>query len=154
MRREDALKAAYLFNFTKFVDWPGKSDDTVLTLCFVGGVGVREALANNLASKKIGNHPVNVREVANPYEDSDCSLLYVSAASTPRPEVRAPSTRTPVLTVSDANGFAHSGGIIELFTEGNRLRFIVNMGNARRAGIRVSSALLQLASVVEKDDEQ
>ena len=64
--REDALKAAYLFNFTKFVDWPGESGDTTLTLCFIGGSAVREAMVSDLANKRIGNHTVYVRAVRRP----------------------------------------------------------------------------------------
>jgi hypothetical protein len=152
VRREDALKAAYLFNFTKFVEWPGADDGSALTLCFVGGAGVQQALAGNIADRRIGSHRVIVRALTPQSEVVGCSVLYVQSSL----EMSArPSTviGAPVLTVSDASGFAHQGGIIELFTEGNRLRFIVNMANARRAGIRISSSLLQLASVVEKDGD-
>ena len=57
-----------------------------------------------------------------------------------------------MLTVSDGNGFAHSGGTIELFTQQNRLRFIINLENARHAGLRISSNLLQLAASIEGGD--
>lgn len=152
IRREDALKAAYLFNFARFVDWPGEAEHTPLILCFIGGENVRRALANDASSKSIGTHPVSVRAISELAEMAGCSVLYVSSgASAGKP---APEFHDSVLTVSDEVGFARQGGIIELFTEGNRLRFIVNVANARRAGIRISSSLLQLASVVDKEGER
>jgi hypothetical protein len=150
VRREDALKAAYLFNFTKFVDWAGEAADAPLTLCIAGASNLRRALAADIASKRIGAHSVKVREVNAQEEAAGCSVLYVESLNGPV-KLPAADLRAPVLTVSDAAGFARQGGTIELFTEGNRLRFIVNVDNARRAGIRISSSLLQLASVVEKD---
>ena len=150
--REDVLKAAYLFNFTKFVEWPGESGDMVLTLCFIGGSAVREAMAGNLANKRIGNHTIYVREVTTPQDPGNCNVLYMETTDGHAvPPIAV--LHAPVLTVSNGKGFAHRGGIIELFAEGNRLRFIVNMANAKRAGIKISSSLLQLASVLEKDSE-
>jgi YfiR/HmsC-like len=148
--REDALKAAYLFNFTKFVDWPETAQDSTLTLCFLGADGVRAALASTLANKHIGAHSLALRELSTSADANGCSVLYVAATAE---AARRADLSLPMLTVGDATGFAKEGGIIELFTEGNRLHFIVNVAHAKRAGIRISSSLLQLASVVEKDGE-
>lgn len=154
VRREDALKAAYLFNFAKFVDWPGAADGT-LTICFRGGRGVQLALSEDLANKRIGAHPLATRSLANGESGAACSVLYVAAdAHRLHALPLACEQALPVLTVSDAIGFVHKGGMIELFREGNRLRFNVNVVNARCAGIRISSSLLQLASVVEKGGER
>lgn len=76
-------------------------------------------------------------------------MLYVGSVET---EASLPLTDekiVAVLTVSETHDFIHRGGIIELFPEGNRLRFKISVQNARRAGLKISSSLLQLASSVE-----
>jgi hypothetical protein len=73
-------------------------------------------------------------------------MLYLDSALPPA--VRALSDQTDALTVSNAKNFARSGGMIELFTENNRLRFIINLENAKRAGLRINPSLLQLAASV------
>lgn len=146
-RREDQLKAAYLFNFVKFVEWPGASLPDFLTVCFAGGDGVHEALAAGIESKQVGTRQLSVRQLRGSDPVTNCNVLYIEAA------VRVPphAPELPILTVSDAKAFAQNGGIIELFTDNNRLRFSINVDNAQRAGLRVSSSLLQLAASVEKD---
>ncbi|HEY8508099.1 MAG TPA: YfiR family protein, partial [Steroidobacteraceae bacterium] len=72
-----------------------------------------------------------------------CNVVYIEGHS------HSVEAGAPILTVSDARNFASRGGVIELFEQGNRLRFVVNVENARRAGLRISSMLLQLASRVE-----
>jgi hypothetical protein len=150
VRRETQLKSAYLLNFVKFVEWPPTtSADTPLIFCFLGGLRMRETLENGIESKRVGSRPLTLRQIQTPGETEGCSVLYVEekwASNLAAPRDPPP----PMLTVSDAKGFAHNGGIIELFTNENRLKFIINVDNARRAGLRISSGLLQLAAGVEQ----
>jgi hypothetical protein len=145
-RREDALKAGYLVNFIKFVEWPPGSVSDELTVCFIGAAGVREALASGIETKRAGQHRLAVQAVDAGGSRAGCEVVYVDATASSGAVAPSPS----MLTVSDAADFVHRGGMIELFTAQNRLRFNINVENAQRAGLRISSALLKLASAVEK----
>ena len=145
-QREDALKAAYLVNFIRFVEWPPGTADEELTVCFLGGTGVRQALASGIEAKRVGPRRLTVRSLDADASRADCHVVYVD--STASSEAGEPTS--PALTVSDAADFVRRGGMIQLFTEQNRLRFNINVENAHRAGLRISSALLQLASAVER----
>lgn len=148
--REDQLKSAYLFNFVKFVEWPAAVAEKPLTVCFLGGLGVYTALSSGIESKKVNNRPIFVRNIEKTGSVAGCSLLYLEATAAEKWQSPAGEERLPVLTVSDAKEFVRNGGIIELFTENNRLRFKVNVENAQKAGLRISSSLLQLAAGVER----
>lgn len=144
-RREDQFKAAYLFNFVKFVEWPpGVAVDT-LTVCFLGGKGVHEALASGLDAKRAGQRKLVARQLEPSTTVDSCAVLYADAASVDH----SLAATLPVLTVSDAPGFATRGGMIELFTENHRLRFVINVAHVNQAGLRISSDLLKLAASVQ-----
>lgn len=144
--REDQLKAGYIFNFAKFVEWPNLSATDTLTICFLGGNGIREAFVASSAGKQVGSHPVVARAVAAKAAPG-CHLLFIAADATSSAEVANNST---ALLIGEERDFVRKGGTIELFTEDNRLRFNINLDNARRAGLKISSNLLQLASRVEE----
>jgi hypothetical protein len=148
--RLDALKSGYLFNFAKLVEWPATFGD-VLPFCFMGGRGVYEALAVDVASKRIGARGLSLRSVDASQSVDGCALLYIDASAEPHARAFMSHMSAPMLLVSDADEFTHHGGMIELFNEGNRLRFRVNLDNARAANVKISSALLQLASSVEQE---
>jgi hypothetical protein len=80
-----------------------------------------------------------------------CAVLYVEASAQAAERTLIGAAPASVLTVSNAMNFLPQGGIIELFSEGNRLRFRVSLGNAQRAGLKISSRLLELASSVEQE---
>lgn len=144
----DQFKAVYLFNFAKLTEWPASAPTDVLTMCFVGASGVRDLIARDVTGKLIGTRRVAVRSLGSSQRADDCSIVYIDAAAG---EARlAASAPTFALTVSDARDFARHGGMIELFFRDNRLRFIINWGNARAAGLKMSSSLLELASKVEQ----
>jgi YfiR/HmsC-like len=148
--REAQLRAAYLLNFIKFVEWPSGVSTDFTTICFAGGDGVREAISTSTAGKPTGIRTFAVRAIGPGESVAGCHLLYVDAAQRGASERLAGVNSLPILTVSDARDFIHDGGVVELFTEGNHLRFNIGLGNARRAGLRISSSLLQLASHVEE----
>ena len=147
-RREDQFKAAYLFNFVKFVEWPPGVAVETLTVCFLGGEGVHEALASGIDAKRAGPRKLIARQLEPPATLESCEVLYADAASVDH----SLAGTLPVLTVSDAPGFAANGGMIELFTENHRLRFVINVAHVNRAGLRISSDLLKLAASVQRTE--
>lgn len=137
------MLAAYVFNFLKFIEWPERAADETLEVCFVGAADVRGALASSTLAKKAGSSALIVRE-ARPEESlASCKVIYVDA------EARSIPPHQAALTIGEREDFTREGGIIRLYTESNRLRFIVNVDNAKREGIQVSSHLLKLATQVE-----
>ena len=90
------------------------------------------------------------RTLARGENTSGCQVLYVESGAPFATERLVAAPQPAQLTVSDAHDFSLNEGVIELFTEGNRLRFSINLDNARRAGLKISSNLLQLASHVEE----
>jgi hypothetical protein len=146
--REDQLKAGYIFNFAKFVEWPSLAATDTLTICFLGGLGIRDAFVASSDGKQVGTHPV-VARVVGAKSAPGCQLLFV-AADSPAPSELLNGSSGAVLSVGEERDFTHKGGVIGLFTEDNRLRFNINLDNARRAGLKISSSLLQLASRVEE----
>jgi hypothetical protein len=142
--RLDQLMAGYVLNFTKFVEWPESLHNSEIVICVAGNPGLYEALRSGASGTSVGSHHVTARRIDSETSAAGCHVLYIEHASALH--VPAPES---TLTVSDGGGFAHGGGTIELFTQQNRLRFIINLDNARRAGLHISSNLLQLAASIE-----
>jgi hypothetical protein len=146
LKREDQLKAAYVFNFAKFVEWPASLSPNVLTVCFIGSPSVQAAFASN-HDKIVGTRRVSSRALASSDDGADCAIVYLASSGDEPTPIPAPATGA--LTISDGTDFIRRGGIIEIFSEGNRLRFNINQENAKRAGLKISSNLLRLASRVD-----
>jgi hypothetical protein len=154
-RREAQLKAAYLLNFLRFVEWPDSQSALPLQVCFAGGRNVHDVLAQDTKPRHAGGRVMQMRllgSVAPTSESAACDVLFIETVAhgnmaTANVDLHEP--RPFVLTISDSTGFTERGGVIEVFKEDGRLRFSVNLDNARRAGLRVGSSLLQLATVVQ-----
>ena len=146
---EYAVKAAFICNFAKFVDWPTNAFAATNAPLVIGVFG-DDPFGNYLrdAARKIRvvkGHPLQVRKVTFTAELSRCHILFFSS-SLKRDDTQALLRNLPrVLTVSDMDGFIKAGGIIRFFTEGDRIRFDINAAAARDAGLNISSKLLMLA---------
>lgn len=152
MSHEHQLKAAYVFNFVKFVEWPASPVGAPLTVCFVGAEGVHNAFASGIEKKRAGGHPLKARNLQADEPLDNCHAVYVHApVVSANPTLVGRHSARPLLTVSDAPGFTRLGGMIEMFTENNRLRFNINVTHAEHAGLRISSSVLKLAAAVERD---
>lgn len=149
---EYAIKAAYLYNFAKYVEWPPgtfASTDAPLLICIAGDDPFGDALAA-LSGKMIENHPVEVRRLAVTTDLNPCQIVFVSRAEQGRfKALLAKLARQPILTVSDISDFAQAGGMIGLIEADQRIRFNINLNAARQAHLRLSSQLLKLATIVE-----
>ena len=143
---EQQLKAAYLVNFLKYVEWPG--EHARATICLFG----REALGAGLAhyeGRSVAGRELAVRRVNGPDQLDDCQILYVPDTEEARfPAVLRWTEQRPILTVSDAEFFARQGGGIALVREDTRLRFDVNLDALHRARLKPASQMLRLARQV------
>lgn len=146
------VKAAFLYNFAKFVDWPAKSfvsEHSPLILGILGEDPFSADALRSIQGKKVKGRPLEVRQVGNLQEAKDCHLLFIAESELPRLELILAALRDKqVLTISDAEHFAASGGIIGLLTVNQRIRFEINVEATGKAGLFISSQLLKLATNV------
>jgi YfiR/HmsC-like len=149
------LKAVFLLNFTRFTEWPDIAPGTPLVMCVLGDDRVLEALSAAARSQHVNDHRVQVTRMTVTGAWASCHLLFVSGTAVNSAGVLLESARvSPILTVSDQSQFAQSGGMIEFFAEGDRMKFAVNVDSLGRAHLRLSSRLLGLAKIVRNDGVQ
>lgn len=149
---EYAVKAAYLYNFAKFVEWPPETfadADAPLRICIAGDNPFGDALAS-LTDKRVGSHPVEVRALPATANLNPCHIVFISRSEQGRFKALLTKLhRLPIVTVSDINGFAQAGGMIGLVEADQRIRFDINLAATRQANLKLSSQLLKLATIVE-----
>ena len=144
---EYETKAAYLFKFINYVDWPDQSGSTI-TIGVVGENPFGDALAP-LNGRKVNGRTVVVREVASAAEWRNCQIVFVCPSEKQRYGQIIESLKgTRTLTVSEIDGFAERGGIINFIAERNKVRFEINNAAARSKGLTISAELLKLAKIV------
>jgi hypothetical protein len=144
---EPALKAAYIYNFALFTQWPADlvPAGAPLVMCVVGDADVRSALERVVGQRQLGGRAVTVMD-PTPSLQRGCHLLYVSGRTSDEAGRLIAGLRdAPVLTISDLQGFTARGGVAEFFFDQGRLRFSVQLEAARRARLQISSRLLTLA---------
>lgn len=143
---EYRVKAAYLFNFTKFVDWPSEAfaSGSPFTICVAEVSPFGSALATTLAGETVVGRMLAFRVVGN--DASSCHILFVPRGVSPTPYVRSIRTE-PVLTVGESPNFLKQGGMINFVLEDGRVRFEINQEAAARSQLKISSRLLRLARV-------
>lgn len=151
---ESVLKGAFVYNFARFTEWPPSAlvAGMPLLTCVVGDEAVADALVANTDGREIDGHPM---EVAVRPADAlqGCHVLYVSSGSRSVVDAALAATEgSPVLTISDVQGFARTGGVAELFVEAGKMRFRVNQDSAMRSQIALSSRLLSLAELIDDSD--
>lgn len=146
--QEYKVKAAFLYNFTLFVEWPTEAftgNDSPLTVCILGKSPFGNALGG-LKGKTVKTRKLAVRQINSPQEIGGCQVLFVSASEKMQlPNILAAVKNRNVLTVSDIDSFAEAGGIINFITLEDKVRFEVNLKAAQQARLKISSQLLKLA---------
>jgi hypothetical protein len=153
---EDQVKAAYLFNFAKFIEWPAETfaaADSALNFCTLGRSPVVDELDSSVRGKSINRHTIAVRHLRGPEEMQGCHLVFLAASAGKQQQKLVLAAKgSPVLLVAEISGFAQAGGTINFYSEAGRLLFEVNIGAAESAHLKVSSKLLALARIVSASD--
>jgi hypothetical protein len=144
-----ALKAAFLFNIVKFAEWPALPARAPLVACLVGDTAVFDALVKVGRGHSVNGHLLDVVQPQEGASWSGCQLLYVADAEVGRSAATLATLETlPVLTASDRKGFSRENGIVEFTFDAGILRLAINREAAVRAGVIISTRLLQLATIV------
>jgi YfiR/HmsC-like len=147
---EYQVKAAFVYNFAKFVEWPTDafSDSSApLRFCVLGESLVSPDLSQITQGKLIGGHPIQVLQ--NSRNLRDCHVLFISAShNVAVKDIQEGLRGVPVLTVGESRDFAAQGGMIGFVMENARVRFEVNLQAAKQMRLNISSKLLSLAKKV------
>jgi len=149
---EYQVKAAYLFNFLKFVDWPDGPPADAHGQWVIGIAGENpfgDELKQIVSGKTVQGHELMVKRFQPDEDLHTCHVLFISASERKRlPSIFATLRGSAVLTVADMDQFLESGGMIQFVMEDKRVRFAVDVGATSRARLKVSSKLLSLARTV------
>ena len=139
---EYRVKAAFLFNFAKFVEWPAAADAGPLQICVAGRNVFGEALVETVRGENINGRPLAIRVILEP--EPGCHIIFVPRGAATTAYLRA-ARGTPSLTVGEMPDFISMGGMVNFTFEGTSVRFEIDSEAAERAGLRISSRLLRLA---------
>jgi hypothetical protein len=140
-RLEYQVKAAFLFNFLKFVEWPPAAGDAPLVIGVLGHDPFEGVLEDTVRGKVVSGRRVEVRRYVRPADVKDCNILFIGRADYER--VGTP-VQPGLLTVGESPGFLKSGGMVNFYLDGDRVHFEIRPEVAHAAGLRLSSQLLKL----------
>jgi hypothetical protein len=151
---EYQVKAAFLFHFAQFLDWPPESlnaADRSLTLCIFDDEPRRQELQSTVEGKPIGARAFHVRLISQPQEIQACNILFLSRDEARRQSAIIKSLRgMPVLTVGETSDFLSDGGMIRFHLDEGKTRFDINLASAESSHLQISSRLLLLATSVTR----
>ena len=149
---EYKVKAAFLYNFAKFVEWPQdafRAPDDPFTICVLGENPFGNALAEAVKGNTLNGRGFIERHITNTQEAKACQILFISSSE--HDQLRAimkELTGASILTVADTRGSAQQGSIVDFMLQDNKVRFEFNTDAAERAQLKISSKLLSLAKIV------
>lgn len=139
---EYQLKAAYLFNFVKFVSWPAGAASGPLVICVAGRNPFGATLADTLRGEQVSDRMLATRVISMP--ETGCHVVFLPNGVAAAPFLDA-VRHSPTLTVGESPRFIAEGGIVNFIAEQGRIRFEISAAAADRAELRISSHLLRLA---------
>jgi hypothetical protein len=146
---EYQIKAAFLYNFAKFVEWPPAAFANATSPLVIGILGenpFHDDLAQMVRTKTVDNHPLLIQEYRSAKEATNCHILFISTSEKDRlSEILKHLKGASVLTVAEMDQFTEGGGMINFVLKGNKIRFQINNDAAKSAGLKISSKLMSLA---------
>ena len=152
---EYQVKAAFLYNFAKFVEWPAqnfKNPTDPIVICVLGRNPFGNALEEATSGKVVEGRGFAVREIAEAVPGCNCQMIFVSASERKRAaSILEKLKSTGILTVGEMPGFAAEGAVINLRLESGKVRFEINLDAAAQEHLKLSSKLLALSEIVKNE---
>ncbi len=151
---EYQVKAAFLYQFTKFIEWPSDAfpdANAPFSICVAGADPFGNTLNQVFQQKTVGQRRLELRRSAHGEDLQGCQILFISASERKRfPAILDKVKGTPVVTVSESDRFMKAGGTINFFLSEERVRFDINLEATEGTGLKFSSRLLSVARTVLK----
>jgi hypothetical protein len=148
-QQEANLKAAFIYNFTKYIDWGSYNRDSLFIIGVAGDSPIMQSLNAIAAADRINNKRVIVKSINTGADIADCDLIFISNKCRMSLNYILSKTRPGVLTVSEQPGFAEAGTALNFVVVNNRLKFEANLKAISAAGLKAGSQLLKLAIIVD-----
>ena len=154
---EYQIKAAFLYNFAKFVEWPPENNvgaGDPMTICIVGEDPFGNILDEFTKGRTIKDRRVLITRLKPGQDLKGCQIAFISSvARNQLKSIFQNAVRAHVLTVGESEGFSARGGVIGFIREENKVHFEINLDAAQRANLKISSKLLSLAKIVKEQDQ-
>jgi hypothetical protein len=155
--KEYEVKAAFLYNFVQFVEWPSDAFVDAQSPIVIGILGddpFGASLDEIVRGEKVNNRSLVIQHYQRIEDIKDCQILFICQSENRRLEEIFPALKDrSILTVGDTDGFAKRGGMIRFVTEKNKIRFRINVEAAKAANLTISSKLLRLAEIVAPGED-
>jgi hypothetical protein len=149
---EYQVKAVFVFNFSRFVEWPPqtfKTPSQPFAICILGDDPFGAKLDEAVRGEEINQHPLMIRRIHQVREADECQILYIDRSEQgDLRQILSALDHRSTLTVSELSDAAERGGMIQFLNENNRIRLRINVESARAAGLTISSKLLRPADIV------
>ena len=142
---EVQVKAAFLLNFARFVEWP-EAPNGPFTLCLAAADTFVESVRDSLRGQSVAGHELQIRQLQSGDSPVDCHVIFVGLADAVGAAELLRRVEGPVLTVGETLQFLRDGGMIRVFVEQSKVRFEIDQHAATAAGLKVSSHLLRLSA--------
>jgi hypothetical protein len=139
------VKAAFLMNFAKFVEWPAHSEGP-LVICIAADDAFADIATETVRGRNFNGRQFQVSRLASRDDPSGCNVVFVGAIPPEDAAELMQRVRGPVLTVGETARFLRDEGMVRFYVERNRVRFQISQKNAEAKGLRISSRLLMLAA--------
>jgi len=155
---EYQVKAAFIYNFAKFVQWPPEAfqnSKEPIAICVLGQDPFGSSLEDIVAGRAVEGRSLIVRHISSIKQVAGCHVLFISSVENKRPLPILAEIKTPgVLTIGDSDASGADGVVINFKIERGKVRFEINLEAAEREKLRISSRLLSLAHIVESNREK
>jgi len=141
------IKASFIYNFCKYVDWPAENKKGNFVISVMGGSNLHKELVEQYNTKQIGSQQLEIRKLSKTLNISSCHVLYVGAECTDiLPEIAKALEDKPTLIVADSKGALQRGAALNFVVDGTQLKFELNESNASKRDLFVGSTLKSLAT--------
>jgi hypothetical protein len=151
---EYQMKAAYVYNLAKFVEWPAgafRNATDPIAICVLGQSPIQNLLEDAVRGEAIDNRKLTVHRLSDIQQAGACHILFIAPPERKQLRSILRELQTPgVLTVGEMDGFLEEGGAVNFSLEGNRIRIDINISAAGQQKLRISPKLLSLARIVKK----
>ena len=147
---EYQVKALFLLNFVKYVDWPA-GESGPITIGILGQDNFNDSLTNAADGKTVNGRAITIKHFSLGDSLSGCSILFISASENPQlSAILSKTVSMPILTVGESDSFLDNGGIINFMLKEGKIHLAINLKAAQRANLQISSKLLSVADVVRQ----